>query len=60
MPPEVQKGNREKRNYKEHHEKTSFFSYSRVLERFFCFAFEKTSSLPMLFVHVGKRSREAI
>ena len=60
MPPEVQKGNSEKRNYKQHHEKASFFSYSRVLEQFFCFAFEKTSSLPMLFVHVGKRSRETI
>ena len=57
----MQWGNKEKRNGQEHHEKASFFKSSWVLERFFCFVFEKMSfSLPMLlavsFVHVEKCS----
>ena len=49
------------RNDKEHHEKASF-SYTWVFEWFlFYFIFEKTSSsLPVLFVHVGKRSSETL
>ena len=42
--------------------KRQVFSYSWVFEQFlFCFIFEKTSSsLPMLFVHVGKSSSETL
>ena len=60
MPFDVKWRKREKRNDKEHHIKASFFSYRWVFERFlFCFVFEKTSSsLPMLFVHIGKSSSE--
>ena len=61
MPPEAQWRNREKQNDKEHHEKACFFTYSWVLEWFVWFCFEKTfSSFPMLFVQVGKRSRETL
>ena len=61
ISPDLHWRNRIKQNDHEHHEKESFFSASWVLERFFCFVFEKmSSSLPMLlvmlFVHVGKRS----
>ena len=57
----VQWRNREKRNYKEHHEKASFFHLAQFQYGSFCFVFEKTSSPPptqfaLLFVHVEKRS----
>ena len=57
-PPDVQWRNREKRNHKELHEKARFFHVVKFWNGFFfCFVFKKTSSsLPMLFVHVGKRS----
>ena len=59
MPSDVKWRKREKRNDKEHHEKASFL-YSWVFERFFfCFVFERTSSsLRMLFIHIGKSSSE--
>ena len=42
--------------------KRQVFSYSWVFERFlFCFIFEKaSSSLPMLFVNIGKRSSRTL
>ena len=62
MPSAMKWRKREKRNDKEHHEKASVFSYCWVFERFlFCFSFEKTSSsLLMLFVHIGKRLSETL
>ena len=57
MPSDVK---REKRNDKNIMKRQVFFSYSWVFERFlFCFIFEKmSSSLPVLFVHIGKCSSE--
>ena len=57
-------GEIEKNEMIKNHKRASFFielSF-RTLERFFFyFVFEKTSSsLPMLFVHVGKRSRKSL
>ena len=51
MPPDVKQRDRGKQNDKEHHDRASFVHI----------VFEKTSSsIPMLFVHVGKRSSETL
>ena len=51
MPPDVKRRDRGKQNDKEHHDRASFVHI----------VFEKTSSsIPMLFVHVGKRSSETL
>ena len=58
MPSDVKWRKREERNDKEHHKKASFFHIAEFSNGF-CFIFEKTSSsLPMLFVHIGKSSSE--
>ena len=59
--PDMQWRNRKKRNDQEHHERVSFFHLGEFKNVFFCFVFEKISSLlPImlvtLFGHVGKRS----
>ena len=61
MPSDVKWRKREKRNDKEH-EKASLFHIADYSNSFrFVFIFEKTfSSLPMLFVHVGKSSSETL
>ena len=62
MPSDVKWRKKEKRNHKEHHKKASFFHIAEFSNGFFfCFIFEKTySSLPMLFVHIGKSSSETL
>ena len=51
MSPDVKRRDREKQNDKEHHDRASFVHI----------VFEKTSSsIPMLFLHVGKRSGETL
>ena len=62
MPTEVKCRKKEKRNHKEHHKKASFFHIAEFSNGFFFgFILEKTySSLPMLFVHIGKSSSETL
>ena len=58
MPSDVKWRKREKQN--DHHEKISFFHIAEFSNGF-CFIFEKkSSSYPMLFVHVGKSSSETL
>ena len=58
MPSDVKWRKREKQN--DHHEKISFFHIAEFSNGF-CFVFEKkSSSYPMLFVHVGKSSSETL
>ena len=60
MPSDVKWRKREKRNDKEY-EKASFFHIAEYSNGFCFFVFEKTSSsLPVLFVHVGKSSSETL
>ena len=60
MPPDAKWRNRAKRNDKEHHEKTIFFFSCNWVLEWFLFCEKTSSSLPMLFVHVGKSSSETL
>ena len=54
-------GEIEKNEMIKNHKRASFFIELSFRTFFFCFVFEKTSSsLPMLFVYVGKRSRKSL